>query len=635
MSKLIGQTRKEVPVGLSARSHELLLRAGYIHQVAAGIFSYLPLGLRVLQKICAILRQELQAIGGQEVQMPVVQPADLWQQSGRWYKIGAEMGRFIDRKGHNMALAMTHEEATADMVRQFVHSYRDLPRLVYHVQTKWRDDPRPRAGLIRVREFTMKDSYSLDHSWQGLEQQYYKHYHAYFRIFGRCALPVMAVLSDTGMMGGRMAHEFMYASEVGEDIIIHCRDCGYKANRQVAKFRKGQSTNQQQTAPLSLQPLQEVATPNCKTIAEVSQLLQVEASQCAKMVFFVASFAQEQSAVQQTQSGDIASGSLRHQQVKQMLVAAVLPGNMDLNQTKLGVLIAAKELRPADSEEILAVGAVPGYASPIGLIGGSGAENQRCLPLIIVVDDLIASDSQVNWIGGANKEGFHLRGLNYGRDFKAHYVGDLSTAAAGCLCHDCGSVLHSYRAVEVGNIFQLGTFYSEAMGCYFKDESGNQQPVIMGSYGIGVGRLAACIAEQHNDTDGLCWPISVAPYQLHLLSLAGKNDTEVQTLAEELYQQLIAAGVEVLFDEREQRPGFKFKDADLIGIPICLTVSKRSLEHGAAEFQLRSDKPSKEEPKTFWPMTEVIAKALAEIERLERQCLAFDSSLQPTDTYSI
>ena len=331
----------------------------------------------------------------------------------------------------------------------------------------------------------------------------------------------------------------------------------------------------------------------------------------------------------------VRANSLGQQPMEHKLIAAVLPGNMDLNETKLGALIAAKELRPADSEEILAVGAVPGYASPIGLVGGSGAENQRCLPLVIAVDEAIASDSQGNWIGGANKEGFHLRGLNYGRDFEGHFVGDLCAAADGHHCHDCGGVLHSCRAVEVGNIFQLGTFYSEAMGCYFKDESGKEKPIIMGSYGIGVGRLAACIAEQHNDSDGLCWPISVAPYQLHLLSLAAKNDSEVQTAAEELYQQLIAAGIEVLFDERDQRPGFKFKDADLLGIPIRLTISKRSLENQAVEFQLRSDKPSKEEPKTFWPIPEVIAKALAEIERLEWECLASVPSLQPTDTYGI
>ncbi len=585
MSQLLGQTRKEVPAGVTVRSHELLLRAACIHQVAAGIFSYLPLGLRVMQKISQILRQEMEAIGAQELCMPVAQPADLWQQSGRWHKIGAEMGRFIDRKGHDMVLAMTHEEATGDLVRQFVHSYRDLPRLIYHLQTKWRDDPRPRAGLIRVREFVMKDSYSLDNSWEGLERQYRNHYKAYFRIFERCGLPVMAVLSDTGMMGGRIAHEFMYACESGEDTILFCPGCGYSANRQVAEFRKSGIQAKQVEAE---QVLEEVATPNCQSIAAVSQFLQVSASRCAKMVFMVASYA----AAEEQEADPV------------QLVAAVLPGDMELNESKLSGLLGAKELRPAEEAEIRAAAAVPGYASPLGL--------KHCL---VVADDLIVSGR--NWIGGANKEGWHLRGLNYGRDFTAQRQGNLCAATAGHPCPRCGEALKSTKAVEVGNIFQLGTFYSETMGCWFTDESGRQQPVIMGSYGIGVGRLAACIAEQHNDADGLIWPISVTPYQVHLLSLAGGAS---EALAEQVYRELTAAGVEVLFDERKERPGFKFKDADLLGIPIRLTIGKRSLENGGLEFKLRAQ--PKDDSGIFWPVGEVPRRVLDEIARLEAKLRA-------------
>ncbi|WGK68977.1 proline--tRNA ligase [Candidatus Haliotispira prima] len=600
MSRLIGQTRKEAPAGTSARSHELLLRGAYIHQVAAGIFSYLPLGQRLMQKISAILRREIEAIGGQEVNMPVAQPADLWQQSGRWYKIGAEMSRFIDRKGHDMALAMTHEETTGDLVHQFIQSYRDLPRLIYHLQTKWRDDPRPRAGLIRVREFVMKDSYSLDSSWEGLEQQYRNHYSAYFRIFDRCGLPVMAVLSDTGMMGGSIAHEFMYPGEVGEDTILFCpdKDCGYSANRQVAKFQKPVPVKE----PLS--PLEEVATPNCKSIAEVSQFLRVEPNHCAKMVFFVASLTYPEGQTRKQQQTQEQNG--------QKLVAAVLPGNMELNETKLTTLLnslfGVRELRPAEEAEIAAAGAVAGYASPVGL------QTEDC---IVVADELIIAGS--NWIGGANKEGFHVRGLNYGRDFEAQQVGDICAAAAEHPCPNCGKKMESTKAVEVGNIFQLGTFYSEAMDCYFTDESGQEKPIIMGSYGIGVGRLAACIAEQHNDEDGLIWPISVAPYQVHLLSLAGAKEPEAEKVAQQIYRDLQAAGIEVLFDDREERPGFKFKDADLIGIPIRLMIGKRSLENGGVEYRLRGRKQGKETPKTFWPVADVVNRTGMEIARLEEE----------------
>ena len=613
------------------------------HQVAAGIFSYLPLGLRVLQKISAILRQEMEAIGAQEINMPVVQPADLWQQSGRWYKIGDELSRFTDRKGHSMALAMTHEETTADLIRRYIRSYRDLPRLVYHLQTKWRDDPRPRAGLLRVREFVMKDSYSLDKDWEGLEIQYRNHYNAYFRIFGRCNLPVMAVLSDSGMMGGKIAHEFMYPSQAGEDTILFCSSCGYSANRQVARFRK----TPHEAAQTELEPLTEVATPGCKTIAQLAIFLQIESGRCAKMVFFVASFAEngETLAMTSAETKDNLSTTTQtkpeepeREKQQTRLVAAVLPGDMELNETKLLTLLkqhcsSVLELRPAETEELRAARLVPGYASPIA-IGANTQTKNGGKDILLFADDLIASGK--NWTGGANKEGFHVTGINYERDFTALQVADLCAAAAGHPCPQCDSDLESTRAVEVGNIFQLGSFYSEALGCYFSDQSGNAKPVLMGSYGIGVGRLAACIAEQHNDEDGLAWPITIAPFQVHLLSLAGKKQPELAELAQKLYEELQQSGIEVLFDEREERPGFKFKDADLIGIPIRLTLSKRSLERcegGGIEFQLRRRDSSVESvgcdpcegrgaEKVYWPINEAAARVKAEIARLEQEILS-------------
>lgn len=578
MTQLLGQTRKEIPSSIQSRSHELLIRGAYIHQNAAGIFTLMPLGFRVAQKIQQILREEMNLIGGQELSMPVVHPAELWQETGRWYKVGAELSRFQDRKDHDMVLAMTHEETTGDLVRQFVHSYRDLPRMLYHIQTKWRDDARPRAGLIRVREFTMKDSYSLDHSWGGLEQQYIAHFHSYFRIYQRCLLPALAVLSDTGMMGGSIAHEFMYPCDVGEDTLLLCDSCNYSANRQVAAFAKPEAHKAEAL------PLEEVATPDCSSIEGLSKFLGIQPQDCLKMVFFVAEFPRE--------NGD--------GKPEQKLVAAALRGDMNLNETKLSGLIKASNLRPAIAEEIQAAGASAGYASPIGL--------QNC---IVVADELALHSS--NLVGGANKAGFHLKNINYPRDYSADFQGDICAAEEGSACPKCQKPMRSTKAVEVGNIFQLGTFYSEKMGCYYTDEDGNSKPVIMGSYGIGVDRLLSCIAEEHNDADGLKWPISVAPFQVSLVALADKKDPSALQKAEELYHKLSRAGIEVLFDDRDERPGFKFKDADLLGIPMRITIGSKSLANGGVEFLQRGK--GKEEAE-IWPLEEVLERCQAYIAKL-------------------
>ena len=543
-SNLFFRTLREVPSDAEVISHQLLLRAGFIRQTGAGIFSSLHLAKRTITKIENILREEMEKIGGQEITMPVVVPASIWKETGRWYKIGSEMGRFVDRQDRDMVLSMTHEEAVADLVRSEIQSYKQLPQLVYHIQTKWRDDPRPRAGLIRVREFTMKDSYSLDQDWEGLEQQYRAHFQAYFDIFHRCGLPVISVKSDTGMMGGKLAHEYMYLTPIGEDTLILCDHCGYTANRQVAAFQKMDASAEEMKA------LEKVETPSMKTIEELSAFLNVPKAKTAKAVFMVAT---------------LMEGEEEHDE----LVFAVIRGDMDINETKLSNALSAKALRPAHEEEIEAVGAVPGFASPIGIKG-----------VTIVVDDSIPSSP--NLVAGANETDFHYLNVNYGRDFEADIIADLAAAEEGYSCPVCGNELHTSRGVEVGNIFQLGTFYSEKLGCTYLDANGKPQPVIMGSYGIGVGRLLACIVEEHNDENGIVWPVSVAPYQVHLVSMRGAEEE-----ADALYEALQANGVEVLYDDRNERPGVKFNDADLMGLPLRVTVSKRSLESGGYEFKLR------------------------------------------------
>lgn len=544
MSTLFGQTLREAPADADIASHRLLLRAGFIRQLSAGVYSYLPLAQRSLTKLENIMREEINAIGGQEITMPVVHPADLWKESGRWYRVGSELGRFKDKNDRDMVLAMTHEEVVASLVRSEVHSYRDLPRLVYHIQTKWRDDPRPRGGLVRVREFTMKDSYSLDVDWEGLDRQYRNHYQAYFNIFNRCALPTVAVESDVGMMGGKLAHEFMYLTPVGEDTILTCDECGYMANRQIARFEKTPLPDE------TLMPTEKVATPEMKTIRALAEYLEVPEKKTAKAVFLMASYPNED---------------------EEKFVFAVLRGDMDLNETKLSNALKARSLRPATDAEIRGVGAVPGYASPVGLEDA-----------IVVVDDLVPESP--NLVAGANEEGYHLLNVNYGRDFSAEIVTDIAVAEAGHPCPRCGSALHTSRGIEVGNIFKLGTEFSEPGGAKFLDQNGEERPVIMGSYGIGSGRLLASVAEEHHDEHGLMWPITVTPYEVHLVVLRGG---EVE--ADDLYRLLQAQGVEVLYDDRDESPGVKFNDADLIGVPLRITVSERSLTRGGVELKRRSE----------------------------------------------
>ena len=561
MSRLFSQTLRDASADVA--SHQLLLRAGYVRQLAAGVFTYMPLAKRSLQKIEAIIRDEMDKIGGQEITMPVVHPGEIWKATNRWYEIDESLTRFQDRGGRDMALAMTHEEVVSELIRYEIQSYRQLPALVYQIQTKWRDEPRPRAGLIRTREFTMKDSYSLDVDEAGLDQQYQAHYEAYFRIFNRCGLNVIAVASDTGMMGGKLAHEFMYLTPIGEDTLLVSDH--YSANREVARFIKPVAPAEE---PL---PIEKIATPNTTTIDSLAAFLNIPKSKTAKAVFMMATI----------QDGDVE---------KQQFVFAVVRGDMDLNEIKLANAVKAKALRPATEEEIHAIHAVPGYGSPVGV--------RDCL---IVVDDAAAESP--NLVAGANEAGYHLLNVNCGRDYQADMITDIALARAGDLAPDGQGTLQEVRGVEVGNIFKLGTRYSSAVGATYLDAEGNTQPIIMGSYGIGVGRLLACVAQEHHDDKGLKLPLAVAPYQVHLVALRGG-----ETYTEMLYQSMQAAGFEVLYDDRDETAGVKFNDADLIGVPLRVTVSNRSLQAGGVEYKRRDA-----DDRTIVAVDDIIAHLQSEI----------------------
>jgi len=577
MSHLFGETLRAAPADLEAAAPRLLLRAGYVRPVAAGIFSHLPLGVRVRRKIEQIIREEMDAIGGQEVTMPLVQPGELWRRSGRWADIDEELVRFTDRTGRDLVLAMTHEEVAADLARSEVHSYRQLPRLIYQIQTKFRDDPRPRAGLIRLREFTMKDAYSLDADLAGLECQYRNLYRAYWRIFQRVGLSsVMAVAADAGMMGGRVAHEFMFLTDRGEDTLVLCDRCGYAANRQIARFAKPAPPAEDP------RPLEKVATPGAETIAELARFLDIPESRTVKVVFFTAVVPEEQAA---PKTGEL-------------LVLGLVRGDMTLSETKLRRAVGARRLGPAAAAAIQAAGAVPGYASPVGMARGS---------VLVVADELVAASP--NLVAGANEEGFHLRNVNVGRDFTPDVVADIAEAAAGSPCPSCGQPLRLARGVEVGHIFQLGTHYAAALGAEFIDATGQRNPIVMGSYGIGVDWLMACIAEAHHDQRGLRWPVTVAPFDVHLVLLAGRGP-DAAAAADELYGRLRAAGREVLYDDRDLSAGVKFADADLLGVPLCLTVSERALQQGGVELKGRDS-----EERSVVPVDSVVAAVQEEMAR--------------------
>ncbi|MCL2707255.1 MAG: proline--tRNA ligase [Dehalococcoidia bacterium] len=542
ISQLFGKRLREIPADADTESHRLLLRAGMICQLSAGIYSYMPLALRTLRKIENIVREEMNRTGAQEVLMPSLQPLELWQKSGRETAMGQTLFRLQDRKERDLVLGPTHEEVVTDMAGRNVQSYRDLPFTLYQIQTKMRDEPRPRGGLIRVREFTMKDAYSFHASEADLDSTYKQIVQAYRNIYRRCGLPAIMIEADSGAIGGKDSQEFMAITDIGEDEIIICDSCGAGANVEKACSIKLK-------APCNpVQDMEEIATFEHKTIEQLTAFLKISSSQTLKAVFYHAD---------------------------ETMVFAVIRGDLDVNEVKLKKLLRAADLRLASDKEVKHAGIIAGTASPVGLRG-----------IKIIADESVLSGT--NFVAGANKDGFHLKNVNYPRDFTADVVADIAKAKAGDNCTVCNGILRTIRGMEVGHVFKLGVSISDKLGANFVDEGGTPHPIIMGCYGIGIGRLMAAIIELNHDNKGIIWPMSVAPYQINLCPLYSDN-AEVVKRADSLYQELINLGYEVLYDDRAESPGVKFNDADLLGIPLRITISPRSLEKGCMEVKLRSN----------------------------------------------
>ncbi len=549
MSRLFAKTLRQAPSEADTISHQLLLRAGLVQQLAAGIYSYLPLGWRVLRKVEDVIRQEMDEAGGQEIQMPAIQPIELWEASGRREAFGENLFVLTDRRDRELALGPTHEEVVVDIFKRQVQSYRDLPVLPYQIQTKFRDEARPRGGLIRLRQFVMKDLYSFDADWDGLDTNYDRMAMAYKNIFDRCRVPTVMVLADSGAIGGRDCHEFMFLTEVGEDEVLICPNCGYAANAEKAAFLRKAAAEE----PLVME---EVSTPGAKTIEEVSRFLGVPREKTLKAVFY-ASDGQP--------------------------VFVAIRGDMDVNETKLRNTLGSHELRLMEQAEVQQRGLVAGSASPVGLKG-----------VTVVADDAIPASP--NLVAGANTSDAHLRNVNYGRDWQADIVTDIALAHEGDPCPTCGTAFKTRRSIEMGHIFKLGTVYSDKLGATFLDGDGQAKPAIMGCYGIGVERLLAAVLEQNHDDRGIVWPRELAPFDVHLVVL-GTDRPEVVASADALYDELRAVGVEALYDDREESAGVKFNDADLLGMPVRLTVSPRNLEKNSVELKRRTEEQSTLVPK--------------------------------------
>ncbi len=544
LSELFFATLRDDPGEAEMPSHRLLLRGGYLRQLGAGMYSLLPLGKRVSDRVEQIIREEIDGIGGQEMEMPVVHPAEVWKESGRYAKIGPELVRFKDRTERDMVLAMTHEEVVAILLRDLVQSYRQLPMIVYHFQTKFRDEPRSRGGLIRVREFVMKDSYSCDLDYAGLDVSYEKHRVAYDRIFERLGLDAIMVRSDVGIMGGTGAHEFMVLNDFGEDTLVLCDSCGYADNQQIAVVGKPDPE------PEGLLPMEDVETPDATTIEKLATFLGVPKSKTAKAAFFV--------------TGD------------GQFVVAIVRGDYDVNETKLVNLLKARRgLRPATVEEIKARGMEAGYGSPIGARDS-----------IVVVDELVPRSP--NLVAGANRVGWHVKNVNVPRDYTPDHIAEIANARESDPCPECGSAVKLRKGIEVGNIFKLGTDFTDAFGSMYLGEDGERHTIVMGSYGIGLGRNVACVVEAHHDDKGIAWPDEVAPYAAHLVSIGAGRNPDVLETADRLHALAKEAGREILYDDRDESPGVKFTDAELLGMPWILTVSPRSIAAGGVEVTRRA-----------------------------------------------
>jgi prolyl-tRNA synthetase len=546
LSQLFFTSLRDDPSEAEMPSHRLLLRAGYIRQLGSGIYSLLPLGFRVTKRVEQVIREELDAIGCQEMEMPVVHPAEIWKESGRYFKIGPELVRFKDRGDRDMVLAMTHEEVVALLLRDIVQSYRQLPIMVYHFQTKFRDEPRSRGGLIRVREFVMKDAYSCDRDEAGLDRSYALQYEAYERIFRRLGLDAIAVGADVGIMGGSGAHEFMVINDFGEDTLVLCDACNYAENQQIAVVGKPHPPAEE------LLPREEVETPDATTIDALARFLDVPRSRTAKAAFFM--------------TGD------------GRFVVAIVRGDYDVNETKLvNAIKAIGGLRPATVDEIRARGMEAGYGSPLG-----------ARDALVVVDELAARSP--NLVAGANRVGWHVRNVNTPRDYAADVVAEIANAREGDPCPVCGAPVKLRKGIEIGNIFKLGTDFTVPLGATYLGEDGQAHPIVMGSYGIGLGRNVACIVEAHHDEKGIVWPAEVAPYAAHLVAIGARKEPRVLEIADRLHTAAHEAGPgrEILYDDRDESPGVKFTDAELLGMPRILTVSPRSLAAGGVEVTIRA-----------------------------------------------
>lgn len=549
-SQALITTRKEDPVDAELPSHRLMLRAGYMEQVSAGIYSLLPLAWRSIQKIAQIVREELNAEGAQELLLPMVQPAELWQTSGRWDHYGKELLRFKDRKNQDYCLGPTHEEVITDLAKRHLRSYRSMPANLYQIQIKFRDELRPRAGLMRGREFLMKDGYSFDVDYAGAEEAYQKMYRAYFRIFTRCGLQFRAVQADSGNIGGSHSHEFQVLAQSGEDRIVACAQCGYAANEEKAELQRDPVLLQMQDFVVDSQtaPLQAIHTPQARSIEEVSTFLKLEPERFIKTLLYVA------------------DGKT---------IAVLMQGHRNLNEIKLQHLLSCETLALASEAAILeATGAQTGFAGPVGLN----------IPIYADLGILGMHDAAT----GANRTDYHYIHVEAGRDFKVTAIADLALAQQGDPCPTCGAELQSYRGIEVGHVFLLGTKYSEPMGAMFLDDTGAQHPMVMGCYGIGITRVLAAAIEQHHDEDGIALPTNIAPYHVILAPLQLKSEPLLQA-SQELYLALQKAGIEVLLDDRDIRPGVKFKDDDLLGVPYRLTLGERNLAAGKIEFKARTE----------------------------------------------
>jgi prolyl-tRNA synthetase len=554
-SKTLIPTLKEDPADAEVVSHKLLVRAGMIRQISRGIYNYLPLALRVIRKIETIVREEMDRAGAQELLLPVVSPAELWQESGRWEVYGKELLRFKDRHERDFCLGPTHEEVITDLVRRVVRSYRELPFNLYQIQTKFRDEVRPRFGLMRGREFVMKDAYSFHTDVEDCRREYENMYQAYQRIFTRCGLKFRPVEADTGAIGGSLSHEFQVLADTGEDALVSCTRCDYAANVQKAEV-KGQrlsGRNLKESSP----PLKKVATPGKKTVVEVSNFLGLAAERFIKTLVY-----------------KIDSGAV---------VAVLVRGDHEVNELKLRTVLGCKEVALADEAEVeSATGVATGFLGPVGL------------KLRIVADHSI--QGMRGGVTGANEANAHYLEVDQERDFTPSVFADLRTAMAGEACPRCeGGVLEICRGIEVGQIFYLGKKYSESLGATYLDAEGRERPIEMGCYGIGITRLVAAAVEQNHDPHGIIWPLSIAPFHVFLLPIQ-YGDKAIAEITDRLYDELSRSGVEVLLDDRDERPGVKFKDADLIGVPLRVTVGAKGLERGGVELRSRQDGATEDIP---------------------------------------